>query len=142
MGRKFWIAVVVLFVAFNIMDYIFHSLVMGGTYEATSQLWRSMEEMNRLRPVMWLVTLVISFFYVLIFGKGYEGKGVMEGVRYGLYMGIFFGFSMGFGSYAAMPITGGIAFGWFFITVVEFVVAGILVASIYRPERAPAAPMP
>ncbi|MBM3320636.1 MAG: hypothetical protein FJY73_08180 [Candidatus Eisenbacteria bacterium] len=136
MGRKFWIAVIVLFVAFSIMDWIFHSLVMGKTYEATSHLWRSIEEMNRLRPVMWLVTLVMSFFFVLIFGKGYEGKGAMEGVRFGIYMGIFFGFPMGFGSYSAMPITGGVAFGWFFITLIEFLVAGVLVASIYKPEKA------
>jgi hypothetical protein len=46
---------------------------------------------------------------------------------------------MGFGSYAVMPITGGIAFGWLIISVVESIVAGILAASIYKPARAPAA---
>lgn len=83
--------------------------------------------MNKYRPVMWLVTRVASFFFVLIFGKGYGGKGVMEGVRFGLHIGIFSGFSMGFGSYSTMPITLGIAFGWFLITIVE---------SIVLPDRA------
>jgi hypothetical protein len=139
MGRKFWTAVAVLFVALGIMDYVFHGLVMSGAYRATAPLWRPLEEMNKFRPLMWLVGLVWAFFFVLIFGKGYEGKGLMEGVRFGLYIGVFSGFSMGFGSYSTMPITAGIAFGWFLITIVESIVAGILTVSIYKPVRAPAA---
>lgn len=139
MGRKFWIAVAVLFVAFSVMDFVGHGLVMTDAYQATQQLWRPMEEMNKFRPLGWVVTLVASFFFVLIFGKGYEGKGVVEGVRFGFYIGIFTGFPMGFGSYMAMPITLGIAFGWFLIKLVESIVAGILVASIYKPARGPAA---
>ncbi len=139
MGRKFWITVAVLFVTCSIMDFIFNGLVMTGAYKATASLWRAPEEMNKFRPILWLVGLVWCFFFVLIFGKGYEGKGVMEGVRFGLYIGVFSGFSMGFGSYSTMPITLGIAFSWFLITIVESIVAGILAAMLYKPVRAQAA---
>jgi hypothetical protein len=31
--------------------------------------------------VFWVIGIVFSFFFTFVFAKGYEGKGVMEGVR-------------------------------------------------------------
>lgn len=38
MNRKFRIAVAFLFVAFSVMDFVFHGLVMSGAYRATADL--------------------------------------------------------------------------------------------------------
>lgn len=135
MKGKFWLTVVALFVVFSALDFVFHSLVMAPYYAATKELWRSEEAMGKMMPFMWLVTLLSSYFFVRVFSKGYEGKGIAEGIRYGLYIGAWFGLSMGLGTYTVMPITGAIAIGWFLITVVECVVAGIVTVSIYRPAR-------
>ncbi|MFH1277132.1 MAG: hypothetical protein ABIK65_01970 [Candidatus Eisenbacteria bacterium] len=131
MRGKFWLSVVVLFVVWSALDWFFHGVVMTGYYEASKDLWRSEEAMNAMMPLMWLVTLIASFFFVLVFSKGYEGKGIGEGVRFGLYIGLWFGSSMGLGSYTAMPITGAVALGWFLITVIECVTGGAVVAALH-----------
>ena len=136
MTGRFWIAVVVVFLAFFVMDFVIHELILGGQYEATASLWRTKDDMRQLMPFMWIGTLVMTFFFVLIFGKGYEGKGVGEGLRFGVYVGLMFGVPMGLGTYAIMPMPFSLAAGWTVGTFVECVVAGLIAASIYRPSRA------
>lgn len=135
MKGKFWLSVVVLFVVWGLLDWLLHGMVMASYYEATKDLWRSEEAMNAMMPLMWLVTLVASFFFVLVFGKGYEGKGIGEGIRFGLYIGLWFGTSMGLGSYSVMPITGAVAIGLLLITVVECVAGGVVVAALHGRAR-------
>ena len=69
MTGRFWLAVVVVFLAFFVMDFVIHELILSGPYEATASLWRTEEDMNRLMPFMWIGTLVMSLFFVLIFGR-------------------------------------------------------------------------
>ena len=92
--------------------------------------------MNGLMPLMWAGTLVFCFFFVFIFGKGYQGKGIAEGIRYGVYMGLMFGAPMAVGTYATMPIPVLIPVVWFLGMLVECIVAGVITAKIYAPEIA------
>ena len=39
-------------------------------------------------PWFYVIYLVMAFFFTLVSSKGYEGKGVMEGLRYGFYVGM------------------------------------------------------
>jgi hypothetical protein len=134
MNTKKWIiASVVIFVVDQILSYLFHGVFMSGVYEQTAHLWRPMEEMNRLMWMGWLSGLIWSFLFVYIFAKGYENKGIMEGVRFGLLIGVFFSLPMSLGTYMSMPITGGIAIGWFLFGVIEITILGILAAWLYKP---------
>lgn len=134
MNTKKWIiASVVIFVVDQILSYLFHGVFMSGVYEQTAHLWRPMEEMNRLMWMGWLNGLIWSFLFVYIFAKGYENKGIMEGVRFGLLIGVFFSLPMSLGTYMSMPITGGIAIAWFLYGVIEITILGILAAWLYKP---------
>ncbi len=137
MNTKKWIITsIVIFVVDQILSYLFHGVFMSGVYEQTAHLWRPMEEMNRLMWMGWLTGLVWSFLFVYIFAKGYEGRGIMEGVRYGLLIGVFFSLPMSLGTYMSMPITGGIATAWFLYGVIEITILGILAAWLYKPAAA------
>ena len=136
MRGRFWIAVVVVFIAFMVVDMILHVGILSGAYNATKEIWRSEEEMDSVMWMMWLGTLVYSFFFVVVFGKGYEGKGIGEGLRYGIFIGLMFSVPMALGTYGSFPITPGIAWGWFLGGMVGNILAGILVAAVYRPARA------
>ena len=137
MNTKKWvIASLVIFLVDQILSFLFHGVFMIGVYEATAHLWRPMEEMGRLMWMSWVSGLIWSFLFVYIFAKGYEGKGIMEGVRFGLLIGIFFGLPMSLGTYISMPITGGIATAWFIYTVVDTIILGILAALLYKPVAA------
>ena len=139
MNTKKWvIASLVIFVVDQVLSILFHSVIMIGVYEATAHLWRPMEEMGRLMWMGWVSGLIWSFLFVFVFAKGYEGKGLLEGVRFGLLIGVFFGLPMSLGTYMSMPITGGIATAWLIYTVVDTIILGILAAVLYKPTVAAA----
>lgn len=81
----------------------------------------------------WLSGLIWSFIFVYIFAKGYENKGIMEGVRFGLLIGVFYSLPMSLSTYMSMPITGGTATAWFLYGVIEITILGILAAFLYKP---------
>jgi magnesium-transporting ATPase (P-type) len=84
--------------------------------------------------VMWVTDIVWSFFFVFIFVKGYQNKGVMEGLRYGVYIGLFFSFVFAYSSYAMYPLPYSLIFQWFLIGLIQSVVLGIVTAVIYKPK--------
>jgi hypothetical protein len=132
MSNKFWLGFVAVFVALVAMDAVINTMLMKGDYEATAALWRPEAEMK-----IWIFQVVsafVAFFFTLIFSKGYEGGGLMEGVRYGFYVGMMMAVPMAYGSYGAMPIPYGFALKWFVFGMLEYIVAGIILAAIYGKE--------
>ncbi|MEJ2050849.1 MAG: hypothetical protein P8Y60_13625 [Calditrichota bacterium] len=135
MNKGRWIvASLVIMVVDQILGWIIHSWMLSGMYQATVQLWRPMQEMTSMMWMMWISTLVWAFIFVYVFAKGYEGKGLLEGVRFGLLMGVFFGLPMSIGTFVSQPIGANLAFSWFFSTVIVMTIHGILAALIYKPE--------
>ncbi len=136
MKGRFWLSVLVVFVAYTIIEFILHTQILSGAYEATKELWRPEEEMNQMMGIMWIGTLVFSFFFVFLFSKGYEGKGIGEGLRFGFYIGLMFAVPMALATYSCMPVTGGLAAAWLIGGVVENIVAGVLLSLVYKPKPA------
>jgi hypothetical protein len=140
MNTKKWVITsLVIFVVATLLDFIIHMLILGGAYEATSHIWRPEAEMNSMMWFMWLSGLIWSFLFVYIFAKGYEGRGIMEGVRFGLVIGLFFMISMSLGNYVTLPIPFSLALYWFIFGVIEIIILGILASILYKPVTAPAA---
>ncbi|KPJ52648.1 hypothetical protein AMJ39_07320 [candidate division TA06 bacterium DG_24] len=135
---RFVIAGVVVFVAFLVLqNFIVHGLILKGAYEATADVWR--EDMMSKMPLMYLLTLIISFLLVFIFHKGYEGRGLAEGLRFGFWLGLLMNLSMALGSYAAYPVPGLLALQWFIYGMIIYLIVGVIIAAIYRPAQAAAA---
>ncbi|MER3522903.1 MAG: hypothetical protein C4326_02250 [Ignavibacteria bacterium] len=77
--KKFWRGAVAAFVVLAILEFAVNVGIMAGDYEATKNLWRPSEEMKTW--IFYLIYAFVAFFFTLIFSKGYEGKGIMEGIR-------------------------------------------------------------
>lgn len=137
--KKYIIASVVVFVVFEILSFVIHNVLLGGTYQATASVWRTEAEMRANFPIFLVTTLISSFLFVFIYTKGYEGKGIMEGVRYGLWIGLFVSIPMAFNSFATLPIPLSLAIQWFIYGAIQFIIAGIVVAAIYKPAPAASA---
>jgi hypothetical protein len=84
--------------------------------------------------MMWIAGLVWALIFVYVFAKGYEGKGIMEGIRFGLLIGVFFSLPMSLGTYSSMPIGFGLAAAWFIFGVITITIHGIIAALIYKPK--------
>jgi hypothetical protein len=133
--KKVLIGSVVVFVAMMILSYMVDGLILGSTYESLKNIWRP--DMESKMWIYYIIMIVGAFFFSFIFSKGYEGKGILEGVRYGLYIGIWMSIGMAYGTYAMIAIPYSLALQWFIYGVIQYVIYGVLLALVF--EKKPAA---
>ena len=136
--KRFWIAFVVVLILLFVTDWIVHGEILMSAYESegVKEAFRPAEEMQSNMWIMWVMYLVWSFFFVFIFVKGYENKGIIEGIKYGIYIGLFYSLVSAYGNYAVYPIPYSLAFQWFVFGLVQAVIFGIAAALIYKPKSA------
>jgi hypothetical protein len=118
------------FITWSVLDFILHGVLLQSTYQATANLWRPMDQMNV--PLRYLVSLVFSASFVLIYGLLVGQKSLVSGIKFGALFGLATGISMGFGSYSVMPIPLALAWGWFLGSWVEAIAAGAIVGAIVK----------
>ena len=126
-------AVVAVFVALQVLDFLIHMVLLKNQYAVSSQLWRPEAEMKMV--LMTLVSLLFVVCFVLIYDLYFKYKCVKSGIIYGLILGIGIGANMGYGTYSVMPIPYMVALGWFLGVVVELTVAGLITGLIMREEK-------
>ena len=135
--KKVWIGFITIFILMEILEFVIHGLLLGPTYAELKDLFRP--DMERLWWVYQILMLIGAFFFTFIFSKGWEGKGVMEGVRYGLYIGIWMGSGFAYGSYSMIAIPYWLAMTWFIVTIVEYIIYGVALTFVFGKKTAPAA---
>lgn len=124
------LAVIAVFVAWSVMDFVIHGVILRASYAATASLWRPMAEMKTV--VLHVTALIAALTFVLIYGLFFSRRGIFTGVGYGLLFGLGTGVSMGYGSYSVMPIPYHMALTWFLGTMVEAAIGGLILGSIIR----------
>lgn len=131
MNIKRWIwASLAAFATLMILDHPLHNMILAPYYSAMQQLWRP--NMMSLMWLMLLSYLLMSFLFAFIYAKGYEGKGLMEGLRFGLIVGCFYQIPHIISQYVVYPIPLGLTIGWVAGGIVEFLVCGLVVGAIYK----------
>ena len=136
MNKKFWLGFVAVFVLVLLLDFVVNTFLMMSEYMQTMQLWRPEAEMKH--GVMIITELIFAFFFTFIFSKGYEGKGVIEGVRYGFYVSLMMNVTGAYMTYATMPVPYMLALKWFLYGTVQYVIYGAVLALIYGKKEAAA----
>ncbi|HTR81509.1 MAG TPA: hypothetical protein VMM58_07745 [Bacteroidota bacterium] len=134
--KKLLIGFVAVFITLELLDALIHGVILMGTYMAMESVWR--HDMMAKMWVLHVVKIITAFFFAVIFSKGYEGKGMMEGIRYGFYIGMIIAAGFALGSYASFPIPHVLALEWFFYTLVEYVIAGVVIAQVFAKKEAAA----
>lgn len=135
MNKKRWfVAGVVVFVIFFLLEYLYNTVCLKDIYAATAQFWRPLAEITKLAPYQWIGYLVGAFLFCYIYTKGYEAKPsrLGEGLRYGLIIGLFVTIPMALTCYVTMPLPVKLPFCWFLTGMVEYLAAGAAVGLIYR----------
>jgi hypothetical protein len=132
--KRYFLAVLAVLVTIIVTNIIIHSFILMDTYSSLKQIWRP--DMMDLMWIMYVTDIALAFLFVYIFTKGYENKGILEGVRYGLIMGLLLDGLGAFGQYMIYPIPLSLAAQWFVYGVIRFVILGIIVALVYRPRTA------
>jgi len=133
MNKKLWIGTVVVFLGMSVISFLVHGVILTSTYmlDPVKNLLRPEAEMMGMMWIYYVVYLIISFFFTLVFSKGYEGKGIVEGVRYGFYIGVMMATPMAYASYAMYPIPYSLALQWFIYTLIQYLILGVAVAGVF-----------
>lgn len=133
--KRFVPAILAVFTFVFFYEWILHGYFLAGLYENTPDLWRTKAEMPRYMIWLMLGQLIFTIMFCYIFLKGYENKGLMEGVRYGILIGLLFiGPNLIF--YAVQPLPVNLVVYWCIGGLVETIIAGVILASIYKPATA------
>ncbi len=130
--KRYVIAGIAVFATFQICDMVIHGRLLMKDYEALASMWRP--DMMSLMWIMWITCAVLSFLFTYVFIKGYESRGMLEGVRYGLIVGLMMNGVGAFNQYVLFPVPFVLAVKWFVFGMIEFILAGAVVAAIYRPK--------
>lgn len=133
MNKKFWLGFIAVFVTAEIVNFLVNGLLLMSDFQATQSLWRP--DMMSFMWIYHVLMVVGAFFFTFIFAKGYEGKGMMEGVRYGFYIGVWLSIGMAYGTYAMIAIPYSLAIKWFLSGIVQYVIMGIVVAMVYGKKK-------
>lgn len=112
-----------------IYEWLFHGMLLEPLYTATVNLWRSKEECKWIAMLAGQMIFPLMFTY--IFTKGYENKGIPEGIRYGVLIGLLF-LPSNLIFYAVMPLPSVLAAAWILGGIIEMAVLGAIVAGIYK----------
>jgi hypothetical protein len=135
--KRYLAATLAVFVVSVALGYLVNGVLLQSTYASIHGVWRP-----DILSKMWINAVndfILSFVFVYLFVKGYEGRGIMEGVRFGLLMGLIFAVPAAYGAYVIIPIPYYLALEWFLYGMAQTVIIGIVAAAIYKPAERPAA---
>ena len=137
-NRTFWIGCVVVYIVMQVLGYLIHGVLMADTYKGLASVFRPEAEMTDMMWMMYVSSAVTVFMFCYIFTKGYEGKGVSEGVRYGALIGFLMAGAGAIDAHVIYPIPANVASVWLVSGLVSFMIAGAVFAAIYKPGSASA----
>lgn len=138
MLKKFIIAVIVVFIAIEVMNILLHGVLLAGLYKQSASVWRPMEEMNRMMWIMYVATFLQTIGFVYIYYKLISNKSPFRGIWYGLTYGFAAGVGMGYVTYAMIPMPYALAVSWFLGSIVIYGISGLITGLIIKEKPASA----
>jgi hypothetical protein len=123
----------------SIYGFCVYGVLLATEFAKYPDVYRSNEAGMAFLPMMFAGVFVAMVVATMIYAKGYEGgSGVAEGARFGFLLAVFIVCVFVGVNYATLninkKITGMLAVAGFF----EWLVAGIVIGLVYKPDAAAA----
>ena len=131
MKKKMLLGFIVTFLALTVLDNLGDALLFKSSMASLSNMMRPKGEVVANTWILLVSFVVFAYFFSWIFSKGYEGKGILEGIRYGLAVGLMFNVPYFFTQYAMFPFPLSFTLPVFLYWMLIFAILGILVAWIF-----------
>ena len=128
--KRYFAASIAIFFIFGLVDFIFDFFILTPINNTLKAVWRQ-ETIIWLEPVLYMYT---AFLFVYIFASLYRSKSVREGLVFGMVIGLLMSGILSFKQYALYPIPFTLAVIWFTEGMIQYILAGITMALIYRPK--------
>jgi len=122
------VAALAILVAWTLLDFLLHRLLLASIYDASPSLWRPLDQMNV--TLIYAMTFVLIGVFVGIYKFLVRPKSLRAGLFLGTFIGLALGVSAGFGTFIHMPIPLALAWGWFIGGWLKGLAAGAIVGAL------------
>jgi hypothetical protein len=129
MGRL-GIPVFLAFLVVVFVDLAMHDVVNINLFRDHPEIWRHAD--MRTYVARYLANLVFAVMFCLVYAKGYEGGGALEGLRFGGWMALLVCLPQVLMGYAHYMVSRRWATGEFVVGAVTCLAAGLVVGAAYK----------
>ena len=133
MNKKFFIAWLVLFIAWMAGDFVIHGTLLRSDYMQLAKLYRTDAESQAFFPWMLLAHVLMAGAFAWIYMHGKEAKPwLAQGARYGIAVALLSLIPGYLIYYVVQPLPGALVLKQIIFSGILMIVLGIIVAWLYR----------
>ena len=135
MNKRFFIAWLVIFVAWFMGSFVVHGVLLHDDYANLPNLFRSESEAQTFLPFMVVAHVIMSGALVWIYSRGVEATAWLpQGIRFGIAVALLTIVPTYIIYYVVQPMPGSTVVKQIVFDGIVLVILGIIVAFIYRPR--------
>jgi hypothetical protein len=133
MTKKFFVAWLIVFVAWMIGSFLVHGTLLRGDYARLSHLFRPEADSQQYFHLMLLAHVIMAGAFVWIYSRGIENAPWQgQGFRYGLAVALLTAVPWYMIYYVVQPLPGSLVFKQIVFDTILIVILGVIVAFLYR----------
>ncbi|QOR76975.1 MAG: hypothetical protein IMW88_05470 [Thermoflavifilum sp.] len=132
MITRFLAAYVAVYIFNSLSGYLIHDRLLHQQYMELMPILHTEHIQHKIWAFI-LTAVTGSFFFTLVYSAWKKSGSISEGLVYGLIIGLWMGLSMSLNAYAStglIPLS--LAMKWFLYSLLQYVLAGMLVAWVYH----------
>lgn len=129
--KKWLLSCLVVFVAYWIMQFIVHSVILCGLYEQTASHWLTESQMMGRMWAMIVGMLLFCVLFCYIYTKGIREGGLGEGLRYGFWIGLLLAVPMLLLRWSTEALPGVLIFLDALFMFIVLVIIGAILGAVY-----------
>jgi hypothetical protein len=134
MNKKFFIAWLVIFIAWMAGSFVVHGVLLQDDYARLPNLFRSEAEAQHYFPLMILAHVIMSGAFVWIYSRGVEASPWLpQGIRFGLAVALLTVVPMYTIYYVVQPMPGMTVVKQIVFNGILMLILGVVAAFMYRP---------
>lgn len=138
MDKKFFIAWVVIFVAWMAGSFVVHGMLLHDDYARLSGLFRPEAEAQQYFPLMILAHIILAGAFVWIYSRGVEATPWLpQGIRFGVAVALLTVIPTYMIYYVVQPMPGSVVAKQIVFDGILMLILGVITAFIYRPPARP-----
>lgn len=128
------LAAVAATIVFFICGFLIFGLLLAHDFAPFTAVYRSQIAMQQHAPVGIVSSLIAMLVLSFMYAKGYEGRGLLEGVRFGALVGLFLACKCVADEFVTLNIGGKLALEMAAGVLVEMAIVGMVIGMIYKPK--------
>jgi hypothetical protein len=125
-------------VVMAVYDFLAYGMLLSAEFRRYPAVYRLHGASPVTFATMYAGFFAELFFAVVMYSKGYEGKGpgAAEGARFGVMLGLVLSTMFASISYGMLNISGQLALYIWVGGIIEWALVGAVIGAVYRPARA------